>query len=116
MTAARPQLPDLASAEELAWLADLASRNGYVAPAPMGNGRWCAIAPFAFTAGIITGRNGDNWGYADRWCYSDIGAALTALFDWAGKDFAGEPLGWHRHPDSGRRRPGGDPGEEYVNF
>jgi len=81
----------------------------------MGNGRYCCIAPFAFTHAIITGRMGDNWGYADRWCFENIGLALTALFDWAGKDFEGEPQGWHRHPDSGRRRPEGDASKEYVH-
>lgn len=30
-------------------------------------------------------------------------------------DGTGEPDGWMRHPVSGRRRPGGDPGKEYVN-
>jgi len=109
-------LPEICTPEELAWLANMAGKNGYIAPAPMGNGRYCCIVPFAFTFGIISGRMFDDWGYADRWCFADLGKALTALFDWAGKDFEGEPQGWHRHPDSGRRRPDGDPNQEYINF
>jgi hypothetical protein len=109
------QLPEICTADELQWLAHMAAKNGYAAPTPMGNGRYCCIVPFIFTTGIITGRMGDDYGYTDRWCFEHIGAALTALFDWAGKDFEGEPQGWHRHPDSGRRRPDGDAGKEYIN-
>jgi hypothetical protein len=29
-------------------------------------------------------------------------------------DGAGEPAGWMRHPATGRRRPDGDAGREYV--
>lgn len=115
MSQAAKPLPEICTAEELQWLAGMASRNSYLAPTPMGNGRWCAIAPFMFTTAIITGRMGDNWGYADRWCFADIGKALHALFDWAAKDFEGEPQGWHRHPDTGRRRPDGDADQEYIH-
>src|SRR4030095_3386665 len=82
-------LPEICTPEELLWLGTMAGNNGYIAPAPMGNGRWCAIYPFAFTAGIITGRMGDNAGYEDRWCFENIALALRALHDWAGKDCAG---------------------------
>lgn len=108
-------LPEICSPAELQWLAGMCAKNSYIAPTPMGGGRYCCIVKFAFTYGIITGRMGDDWGYADRWCFADIGKALTALFDWAGRDFEGEPQGWHRHPDSGRRRPDGDADQEYIN-
>lgn len=39
-------------------------------------------------------------------------AAVAALIAWNGE---GEPSGWMRHPETGRRRPGGDPAGEYVN-
>lgn len=39
-------------------------------------------------------------GYGDRWCYASYKAAKTALDAWDG---SGEPTGWHRHPDTGRR-------------
>ena len=42
---------------------------------------------------------------------SDLGAILAAT-EWDGD---GEPMGWHRHPSTGRRRPEGDPEMEYVN-
>jgi hypothetical protein len=49
-------------------------------------------------------------GYEDRYCYNDLAGALTAFAGWNGE---GEPMGWHRHPTTGRRR---DPatGEEWV--
>jgi len=37
---------------------------------------------------------------------------VTALIEYDGTS---EPQGWFRHPNSGRRRPGGDPSQEYVN-
>jgi hypothetical protein len=110
-------LPEICTPEELAWLANMGRQEyGYIAPAPMGNGRYCCIVPFAFTFGIISGRMFDDLGLCRPFgALPILGKALTALFDWAGKDFEGEPQGWHRHPDSGRRRPDGDPNQEYIN-
>ena len=108
-------LPELASPEELAWLAALAERNNYLAPWPMGNGKWVAVSRFMFTHGILTGQMFDDWGYDDRWCFDHFGLALHSLAEWQSRNFEGEPIGWHRHPDSGRRRPDGDPAKEYIN-
>ena len=114
--ATKPQpLPDLASPDELAWLAALCEANHYLAPTPMGDGKWAAISPFIFTNGIITGTMFDDWGYQDRWCYEHRGLAMAALVEWQLRGFEGEPVGWHRHPDSGRRRPDGDASKEYIN-
>jgi hypothetical protein len=43
--------------------------------------------------------------------YDLVPTAVNAARRWDGE---GEPEGWVRHPVSGRRRPGGDPGQEYV--
>jgi hypothetical protein len=53
-----------------------------------------------FTHAIIIGQMGDYFGYADRWCYRSEAAAFAALQAWDG---TGEPTGWIRHPDTGRR-------------
>jgi len=45
------------------------------------------------------------------WQYQSRDAALVALAAWDGE---GEPEGWYRHPATGRRRPGGDPAQEFV--
>jgi len=64
-----------------------------------GIARQAAIAPFLFTHAIVC--DFDYFGYGDRWCYHSMSAAVKALDAWNGE---GEPEGWHRHPDSGRRR------------
>ncbi len=49
----------------------------------------------------------------DVWDYQTPAEAIAAL----AKVLEGmdeEPEGWVRHPRSGRRRPGGDPEQEYV--
>jgi hypothetical protein len=107
--------PNLASADELEWLAEMAAANGYVRPVPMGDGKYACLCIFAFTYGIITGRMFNDWTYEDRWCYEHPYVAHKALEEWQERHFEGEPIGWHRHPDSGRRRPDGDPSKEYIN-
>jgi len=116
MSESARQLPDLASAEELKWLAEMAAHNGYLAPNPMGNGKWCALSRFAYTCAILTGNMFDDYGYDDRWCFDTFSLALHGLAEWQKRGFDGEPIGWHRHPDSGRRRPDGDPSKEYINL
>ena len=52
-------------------------------------------------------------GYEDRWCYDEFAEAAGALEDWRAQGFAGEPEGWHRHPQTGRRR--AEDGSVYLN-
>lgn len=43
-----------------------------------------------------------SWmGYEDRYCYPTYESALHAMNAWDG---TGDPVGWHRHPKTGRRR------------
>jgi hypothetical protein len=85
-----------------AWLAHpLAGRCHE--PRDIGDGLYAALKPFGFTCAIIVGAIGDRTGYADRWCYEHIRLALDALEAWVEAGAQGEPQGWHRHPDSGRR-------------
>jgi hypothetical protein len=76
------------------------------------DGRRIAVLPLMYTAAVIIGpvHNPLN-AYDDRWCYHSVSAAWEAAMRWDG---TGEPYGWHRHPDTGRRRPGGDETQEYV--
>ncbi len=56
-------------------------------------------------------------GWDDQWEYPSVLAALAAMAQWEPeKDLEKdpEPAGWTRHQASGRRRPGGDPAQEYV--
>lgn len=43
----------------------------------------------------------DLSGYRTRYCYATEALARDAMTRWDG---TGDPINWHRHPDSGRRR------------
>lgn len=77
--------------------------NAYLFPQPCRDdpSRWKAVSQFLFTWGVVTGDMGDRVSVRDRWCYHTAADALIALSEWDG---TGEPHGWHRHPNSGRRR------------
>lgn len=75
------------------------------------DGRRIAVIPLMYTAAVIIGRPHQLDWYDDRWCYHTAADALTAARAWDG---VGEPDGWHRHPDTGRRREGGDPTREEI--
>jgi hypothetical protein len=97
------------------WLSKFCEANRYGCPQVLPGGRYACLSPFLFTVAIITGDLGDEWGYRDRWCYENSYLAAAALVEWGKRNYEGEPIGWHRHPDSGRRRPGGDASNEYIN-
>jgi len=100
--------------ETLAYVSYL-REQGYTYILPIDDKRYACLCPFGYTVAIITGHWFDRTGYDDRWCYHDYPTALGALIEWAKADFKDEPMGWHRHPKSGRRRPDGDWMQEYVN-
>ena len=89
---------------------DFAKLEGVIEPKLLPDGRVAFIYQLLFTAAVCVGPLSDR-GYDDRWCYHDQAAARCALDAWNG---IGEPVGWHRHPFSGRRRPDGDAAREYV--
>ena len=68
-----------------------------------------ALMPLMSTTAIVVGFT--SYGYEDRWCYYTHDAALAALNAWNG---TGEPIGWHRHPNTGRRRDAS--GVETINW
>lgn len=86
---------------------------GYTNAKVLNDGRIGCIAKFMFTCAIVTVTPATaHICYDDRWCYHSHDAATAALEKWDG---TGEPDGWHRHPLTGRRRPNGDPLQEYIN-
>jgi hypothetical protein len=117
MAYAQPQDPlcAVASPKELLWLEAMCKRNGYLSPTPMGDGQYLVLHRLMFHWTMIRGTMFDDWGYEDRWCYADLKKASAGLVDWWSRGFEGEPTGWHRHPDTGRRRPDGDPSQEYID-
>jgi hypothetical protein len=95
MTDIPPALSD--EVAHMRFLLDQDYRN----PKPISGKRCACLVKFLFTWAILVTRIGDQAGYEDRWCYSSYGKAKMALELWDG---TGEPVGWHRHPPSGRRR------------
>jgi hypothetical protein len=76
------------------------------------DGRVVHAMPWRMGGVQVSVGNGDGF-YSDTWVYDceqhDDG--WRAAVGWDGK---GEPEGWCRHVQSGRRRPGGDPSKEFV--
>ncbi len=54
---------------------------------------------------------GDWTGFAQTYCYHDADLAWRAVLGWDGE---GDPEGWVRHHQTMRRRPDGDPEQEYL--
>ena len=80
----------------------LAQDDGlYSLPVRTPEGGLSCVAKFLFTHAII--HELGNSGYEDRWCYHTELDAARALLAWSGEDGT-EPDGWHRHPDTDRRR------------
>lgn len=92
----------------------ICDKNKYTDYTRFSDGRDACIAPLMFTHAILAGLT--EWGYEDRWCYHSIWDAMEAIAEWKARDGEGEPTGWHRHPDTGRRRPDGDASKEYIEF
>ena len=58
------------------------------------------------------GRIGDRCNVEIRYCYTNsVNEVMKAFHAWDG---SAEPKGWHRHPDSSRRRVNVDPAQEYL--
>lgn len=51
-------------------------------------------------------------GICESYYYLSRDAAIAAASTWDGQGDA--PVGWFRHPQSGRRRKDGDPAQEYI--
>ncbi len=92
----------------------LALANGaqYLHVRPLGDGRAVFLLPMlGGNLRVAIGDVGSPF-LDDGWCYQAAQSeeAWKAALGWDGE---GEPEGWYRHPDTGRRRPDGDPQKEY---
>ena len=74
-------------------------RDSYTLLKVLPDGRICGVHQLLFHWTLHVDL--DLIGYAERYCYSTKEGAIKALTEWDGK---GDPQGWHRHPESGRRR------------
>jgi hypothetical protein len=83
---------------------------GFYAHRQLADGRWIAVEPQTFgrarlvlvdAAPDLTEALTIHFGYADVWDYDSKAAAVLALEAWDG---VGEPTGWTRHYETGRKR------------
>lgn len=103
----------IANAPDLDALVRQAESLGYLDAKVSDDGKQViAILRLIHTTAVVTITG--EFGYEDRWCFYNYFGALRALTKWDGREGT-EPEGWHRHPRSGRRRPGGNEALEYVN-
>ena len=93
---------------------ELADARDVVARIWYPNGAIAEIARLAFGFRLCLVSLDYRYSYENVWCYRSADVAYLAALAWDGDEDAGEPQGWHRHPHSGRRRPDGDAGAEYV--
>ena len=82
----------------------------------IGADRWVAINPLMFHWTMMVGKMGDVTGFDNKYCYENKALAVKGLEDWKATGYEGEPIGWHRNTETGRRRPGGDPQQEYIEW
>lgn len=81
-----------------------------------GNGQYVAYYRLMFHWTIIKGDLDIPWGYEDRWCFGDKENVETCFAEWKSRNFTDEPIGWTRHPKTGRRRIAGDIASEYIAY
>jgi hypothetical protein len=79
-----------------------------------GDGTWIALNRLMFHYSMLVGTIGDETGYDDRWCMGNYAMALESLNEWKSRGYHGEPLNWHRHPKTSRRRVDGNPLRETI--
>lgn len=73
--------------------------DGYTDYRRLVDGRWIGIHQLMFHWTLHV--DIDDGGYNDRWCIDTYDHALEAFLAWDGE---GEPLHWHKHPATHRRR------------
>lgn len=75
-------------------------------------GRIAYLLPWRVGGVQLSVGAGDGY-FKDTWIYDveQSDAGWRAALGWDGQ---GEPEGWYRHVQSGRRRPEGDPAREFI--
>ena len=102
---------DLARAQILGWRVRHQGAD-YLHVRALGDGRAVFLLPmFGGNLRVAIGEMGSQF-FDDGWCYQaeQTDQAWKAALGWDGE---GEPEGWYRHHETGRRRPGGDAQKEY---
>lgn len=84
--------------------------DGILARRLLPNGKEACVVPQLFNALLTIGKPGDG-GYEEAYTFQDTEIAMVHFRYWNMDD---EPSGWIRHIPSNRRRPNGDPKQEYI--
>ena len=106
-----PVVDELHELDGVAWHLWTGWGDKVVLVRALGDGRHVAVVPMLFTWAVVASRNLELIP-EDRWCFNSLETAVAAATVWTGE---GEPAGWHRHVQSGRRRPDGDASQEYIS-
>lgn len=90
-----------------------ASARGIAAIRELGDGRELTIQRIGAGQGrLCIGPRPGHGMYDDAFDYPTEDAARAAMAEWDGHGDA--PLGWTRNLNTNRRRPGGDPAQEFI--
>lgn len=89
-----------------------AGREGAVYHRALSDGREITVYPLVMSTGRVCVGEQASHTYDDAYCYETVELAVLAASVWDGD--GDPPEGWFRHVGSGRRRPAGDPGREYI--
>lgn len=79
----------------------------YVAMRQLPDGRWLGVHRLMFHWTLHV--DVSEMGYEDRYCYDHLLVAIEAMNAWDG---TGDPIGWKKHPSTGRTRIEADPAKE----
>ena len=85
---------------------------GYTQWRQLPDGTLLAVAPMMFGNGRLF-VDVSHHGHDDCFCYDSMAGAVQAMLEFD-PERDDEPGGWKRHPYSGRRRPDGDPVQEFI--
>lgn len=105
---------EINAARRLSVIARLAGAD-YLWIRQLDDGRAVYLLPMTYGNLRLAIGERDCQGFDDVWCYQakQDDAAWAAALGWDGE---GEPEGWYRHPETGRRRPDGTAASEFVRW
>lgn len=104
---------ELRVAQQLGWAARRAGGE-YLFARVLGNGR--VLYLLEWRVGGVQLSVGWGGGFFENTWFYDVEQAEAGWRAAIGWDGEGEPDGWYRNPQTGRRRPDGDPANEFVRW
>lgn len=87
------------------------SSDWWIARKVLADGRCVYLHTTLFNLRISVSPDVDSLFVEQFYCFHSSIAAFQAIAEWNGE---GDPEGWVRHVPSNRRRPDGDPEDEYI--